>query len=88
MSPPARTIPNEVAKIYDYPSGDGSGQCIGIIELGGGFQLDDLSKYFGALNINVPQVISVSGSDPASFVSSSTSCITAPACVLPLAIPV
>ena len=52
--------PNEVAKIYDFPSGDGSGQCIGIIELGGGFQLDDLSNYFGALNINVPQVISVS----------------------------
>jgi kumamolisin len=52
--------PNEVAKIYDFPAGDGSGQCIGIIELGGGFQLDDLSSYFGALNINVPQVISVS----------------------------
>jgi len=52
--------PNEVAKIYDYPTGDGTGQCIGIIELGGGFQLDDLSNYFGSLNINVPQVISVS----------------------------
>jgi kumamolisin len=53
--------PNEVAKIYDYPSGDGSGQCIGLIELGGGFQLDDLSNYFGALNIKpLPQVISVS----------------------------
>jgi kumamolisin len=52
--------PNEVAKIYDYPAGNGTGQCIGIIELGGGFQLDDLSNYFGSLNINVPQVISVS----------------------------
>jgi kumamolisin len=52
--------PNEVAKIYDYPTGDGTGQCIGIIELGGGFQLDDLSNYFGSLNINVLQVISVS----------------------------
>ena len=40
--------PNEVAKIYDYPTGDGTGQCIGIIELGGGFQLDDLSNYFGS----------------------------------------
>ena len=52
--------PNEVAQIYDYPAGDGTGQCIGIIELGGGFQLDDLTNYFGALNINPPQVISVS----------------------------
>jgi kumamolisin len=52
--------PNEVAKIYDYPTGDGTGQCIGIIELGGGFKLDDLSTYFGSLNIKEPQVISVS----------------------------
>ncbi len=51
---------NEVAQIYDYPAGDGTGQCIGIIELGGGFQLDDLSNYFSSLNINEPQVISVS----------------------------
>ncbi len=52
--------PNQVAQIYDYPAGDGTGQCIGLIELGGGFQLDDLSTYFKSLNINVPQVISVS----------------------------
>jgi len=52
--------PNEIAQIYDYPKGDGTGQCIGIIELGGGFQLDDLSNYFSSLNINEPQVISVS----------------------------
>jgi kumamolisin len=52
--------PNDVAQIYDYPPGDGRGQCIGIIELGGGFQLDDLSNYFSSLNITPPQVISVS----------------------------
>ena len=52
--------PNQVAQIYDYPAGDGTGQCIGIIELGGGFQLDDLSTYFASLNIPTPQVISVS----------------------------
>ena len=51
--------PNEVAQIYDYPKGDGTGQCIGIIEFGGGFQLSDLSTYFTSLNIKVPQVISV-----------------------------
>jgi kumamolisin len=52
--------PNEVAQIYDYPAADGSGQCIGLIELGGGFKLDDLSTYFKSLNINQPHVISVS----------------------------
>jgi kumamolisin len=52
--------PNEVAQIYDYPAGDGTGQCIGLIELGGGFQLDDISNYFKSLNITAPQVISVS----------------------------
>jgi kumamolisin len=52
--------PNEVAQLYDYPSGDGTGQCIGLIELGGGFQLDDISNYFKSLNLTPPQVISVS----------------------------
>jgi len=52
--------PNEVAQIYDYPTGDGSGQCIGIIELGGGFQTTDLSNYFQSLSLNTPQVTAVS----------------------------
>ena len=52
--------PNEVAQVYDFPAGDGTGQCIGIIELGGGFQLNDLSNYFSSLNINEPQVVSIS----------------------------
>jgi kumamolisin len=52
--------PNEVAEIYDYPEGDGAGQCIGIIELGGGFKLDDLNQYFNSLKIKQPQVIAVS----------------------------
>lgn len=52
--------PNEVAQIYDFPAADGTGQCVGIIELGGGFQLDDLTNYFGSLNLPLPQVIAVS----------------------------
>ena len=61
-TPTASHDPNQVAEIYDYPTGDGTGQCIGLIELGGGFRLDDLKNYFSSLNINVnaPQVISVS----------------------------
>jgi kumamolisin len=52
--------PNDVAKIYNFPSGNGSGQCIGIIELGGGFRLDDLNNYFKSLDLKQPQVIAVS----------------------------
>jgi kumamolisin len=52
--------PNDVAKIYDFPAGDGTGQCVGIIELGGGFKLDDITNYFNSLNLSVPQVISSS----------------------------
>jgi kumamolisin len=52
--------PNEIARLYNFPSGDGTNQCIGIIELGGGFQLDDITNYFSSLNLNVPQVIAVS----------------------------
>ena len=52
--------PNQVAQIYDYPAANGSGQTVGIIELGGGFQLDDINNYFSSLNLPVPQVISVS----------------------------
>ncbi len=52
--------PNDVAQIYDYPAGDGTGQCIALIELGGGFKLDDLKTYFDARKITPPQVVSVS----------------------------
>lgn len=53
--------PNQVAQLYDFPQGNGSGQCVGIIELGGGFSLDDLNTYFSSLGTTpVPQVISVS----------------------------
>jgi kumamolisin len=51
----------DLAKIYNFPAGfDGTGQTIGIIELGGGYRPGDLTKYFGSLNIPVPKVIPVS----------------------------
>jgi kumamolisin len=51
--------PNDLAQIYDFPAGDGSNQCIGIIELGGGFRPEDLTNYFKSINVNLPQVIAV-----------------------------
>jgi kumamolisin len=51
--------PNDLSKIYDFPAGDGSNQCIGIIELGGGFRPEDLTNYFSSINVSLPQVIAV-----------------------------
>jgi kumamolisin len=52
----------QVAQAYNFPtSGNGQGQSIGIIELGGGFTQSDLNTYFGSLNISpVPSVTAVS----------------------------
>ncbi|HEY5102751.1 MAG TPA: S53 family peptidase [Steroidobacteraceae bacterium] len=50
-----------LAKLYDFPLGlDGSGQCIGLIELGGGFRTADVESYFAALGLDMPGVIAVS----------------------------
>ena len=42
------------------PNLDGTGECIGIIELGGGFNTADLKTYFSSLGLPAPTVTSVS----------------------------
>ena len=50
--------PPDVAKLYNYPSGvDGTGQTVGIIELGGGYRPSDLQAYLGGLDVPVPTVV-------------------------------
>ncbi len=50
----------EVAKLYDFPTDvDGSGQAIGIIELGGGYRPQDIEDYFGRLHLPRPRVVPV-----------------------------
>ena len=50
-----------LGRVYDFPTGlDGSGQCIGLIELGGGFRPADIDAYFNALGVPVPTVRAVS----------------------------
>jgi kumamolisin len=52
--------PVEVGQLYNFPSDvNGAGQCIGIIELGGGYTISDLNLYFQKLGITKPQVVSV-----------------------------
>jgi kumamolisin len=53
--------PLQLAQLYNFPTGgDGSGQSIAIIELGGGYRKKDLTRYFANLGIAVPDVVSVS----------------------------
>ena len=56
--------PLQVAQLYNFPKGlDGSGQCIGIVELGGGYKLAEMKSYFKRLNISTPEIIDVSVDD-------------------------
>lgn len=56
----ASYTPPQLAALYNYPAaGNGQGQTIGIIELGGGYQQSDLDTYFQQLNLTTPTVISV-----------------------------
>jgi kumamolisin len=58
-TPATSFTPPQVATAYGFPAGDGSGQTIALIELGGGFSQSDLTTYFGGLGIAVPAVTSV-----------------------------
>src|SRR5713226_8703031 len=60
---PAGTFtPVQVAQLYDFPANaDGTGQCIAIIELGGGFKSRDVQSYFKTtLNMKPPKVVAIS----------------------------
>jgi kumamolisin len=52
--------PIQVASAYGFPSGTGQGQCVAIIELGGGFRPADLDAYFQNLGVASPSVAAVS----------------------------
>jgi len=57
---PQSFTPNQLAGIYGFPTGvNGKGECIGIIELGGGFRTKDITNYFKSLNITKPSVKAV-----------------------------
>ncbi|MGH9345102.1 MAG: S53 family peptidase, partial [Terriglobia bacterium] len=53
--------PNQVASLYNFPAGaNGAGQCIGILEFGGGYKQSDLQTYFSKLGISMPSITAVS----------------------------
>ena len=54
--------PTQIAALYDFPTGvDGAGECVAIIELGGGYNATDLSNYWSQLKLTeTPTVSAVS----------------------------
>jgi kumamolisin len=62
-------VATEFAKRYNFPTVfggtklDGTGQCIGIVELGGGYNPSDLQIYFQEIGVDLPNVVAVSVDD-------------------------
>ena len=49
--------PPQVAELYDFPAdSDGTGECVAIIELGGGYDRATLEQYFEFIDVAVPDV--------------------------------
>jgi kumamolisin len=57
---PVSYTPTQVASLYGFPKGTGAGQCVAIIELGGGYRAADLQTYFAGLGVGSPKVSAVS----------------------------
>jgi kumamolisin len=51
--------PLQIAGFYDFPAGTGAGECVGIIELGGGETASDLKTYLSGLGIKTPPKVVV-----------------------------
>lgn len=56
-------LPTEVASLYDFPESAGTGQCIALIELGGGYRASDARAYFSNIGVAMPSVTVVSTDD-------------------------
>jgi kumamolisin len=52
--------PTQIADLYGFPAGTGAGECVAIIELGGGYVKADLDTYFAGLKLAAPSVVAVS----------------------------
>jgi kumamolisin len=48
--------PTELVGVYDFPDSDASGQCIALLEFGGGFQKSDFDAYFAKLGVAKPKL--------------------------------
>ncbi|BDS09693.1 S53 family peptidase [Aureispira anguillae] len=48
--------PLDFIQAYNFPEGDGKGQTIGLIELGGTFTHQDMTQFFQGLGLEVPTI--------------------------------
>ncbi|GAA0531231.1 kumamolisin [Rhizomicrobium palustre] len=55
-------FPNEIVDLYGFPKPEGfaKGQCIGLIELGGGYREGDTATAFKSMDIPPPEVVQIS----------------------------
>jgi kumamolisin len=53
----------DIAKLYRFPPGDGSGERIGVIALRGGYHPSDLATFFASLGVPAPEVVDVAVHD-------------------------
>ena len=60
-APSVSYSPLMVGTAYAFPSADsGSGQCVGILEFGGGYRAEDLQKFFSSMGESLPAITAVS----------------------------
>jgi kumamolisin len=57
--PPEGFLPTEVAALYGFGDLDASGQCIALIELGGGYSDADNQAAFEAMQLALPEIVTV-----------------------------
>ena len=57
---PLSYLPTQVADLYGFPPGtSGTGECVGLIELGGGYRSADVVTYFNGLGLPTPELVAV-----------------------------
>ncbi len=56
---PKGHLPTEVAALYGFGGGHATGECIGIVELGGGYTDADNQAAFAAMGLPVPAITAV-----------------------------
>jgi kumamolisin len=58
-TPPEGFLPSEIAALYGFGDLDAAGQCIAVIELGGGYTAADNDAAFAAMRLQVPEIVAV-----------------------------
>jgi kumamolisin len=69
--PPPSYPPPQFAALYDFPPNLGKGECVGVLELSGGYKAADMETFFDSLGIAMPTILDVGpnqwATDPTTF---------------------